>query len=291
MKKLKHIRTVFYDGDLDKWISFYVDDKNQTIIDKKEKNQKDIFTKNTKKLNIKKLNTVNVKDKEIFKTLDLKLKKPFYKYSEKTQIKMYEETKEYLINKKKSELIKETSYLVEPKNSHKFDYLDDYVADKNKLEKILLKKKITPEILLKIEKLSDKEQKKILKDYINDKDEKFLKAMLKNPYFEHDVNRINLKLSGEKQKQISEHLIKKVTLAKYTSTILYIIPSEHDLLRKLFKDFDQIQIRFFIGSEVFFTPIFKPSETTNYEKIFLKTLSKYPLKVNFQHLDLRIQIL
>ena len=95
---------------------------------------------------------------------------------------------------------------------------------------------------------------------------------------------------GESVKITDEHVIKNVTYAKYTEAIFYIPESEHKLLKEILQDKGNIQLRFKINDEEFFTKMFKTKPNKNYEKLFYETIKKFPQKIIFTHTDLKIQV-
>lgn len=66
MKRLKYPRTVYFDINLKKWVSFYVNDKGETKIDKKADKQKDIFKEGYRKGHTKNLNKEQIEEYSYF---------------------------------------------------------------------------------------------------------------------------------------------------------------------------------------------------------------------------------
>lgn len=245
MKKLKYPRTIYYDANLKQWVSFYVNKKNETVIEATAKSQKALLKTGLLKGNINKLSKDRIDD---------------------------------------------YSYFIENKKSHKFDYMIDYIEHNKELKKVVKKKYITPDDLIKSESMSPKKKEQFLNKFITDKDEKFLKAMSKNPYFEKDKELIKSKLKNETKKVKTEHVIKRVVSYKLSSSNLFIPQSEHVKLKKILEGRGRISLKFKIGEEEFFTHSFEAKANTNYEKILNTTLKKYPSKISHNMKDLKIQV-
>ena len=222
MKKLKYPRTVYYDRNNKLWVSYYVNTKGKTKIDKKGKNLTDVIKEGYKKGSVNKLN--------------------------KAQIDDY-------------------SYFVENKKSVRHNYIRDFIKHEKHLSKILEKKSLT------------------------DTDEMFLKNCLDLPYFEYKFVEIKQKLKKPvREKTKTQHIIKQVTIFKYSSLSFFIPTRQHTLLKSILKDFPKIQIIFKIDDEEFFTPYFIPKKNTNYERMFTNILKKYPAKIAWGTRDIRLTI-
>lgn len=246
MKKLKYTRTIYYDKGLKKWVSFYVNDNNETIIEKTSSKQKDLIKQGYTKGNLKKL------------------------------------------NKKK---IDEYSFLLANKNDRRFDHIIDFSSSQKKLDSIMKKPLLEESDYIKAESMSPKERKKFLKKFATKEEIEFLNNTLDNPYMEYKIpaikEKLKIKQSGSKT---GEHIIKNVAVFKYSKTGFYIPTREQNILKDILKNKRKVQLNFTVGDEKFFTPFFKPSKKTNYEKMFTDIVNKYPSKIKWKIQDIKINI-